>query len=265
MKAVFFADLIVMRRYLAQLFGTCAFIAVFIAIVTQSAVPVGACLAAPMKAVFFADLIVMRRYLAQLFGTCAFIAVFIAIVTQSAVPVGACLAAMIPMMFLLSIVAYDEMNSWESFRLVLPVSRNGVVMGRYASFLLMVAVSMVVGGVLMCLLLACATALAPSFEIAKTIASGGVDLAMVFGSVLMAAAFVIVLAALSLPLIMRSGMTRAARFLPVVMVLIFVGGGFVFGEDGPLSNVGEALCRRGLRLRRGRSAVERGGSVVRLD
>ena len=25
------------------------------------------------------------------------------------------------------------------------------------------------------------------------------------------------------------------------MVLIFVGGGFVFGEDGPLSNVGEAL------------------------
>lgn len=194
-----------------------------------------------MKAVFFADLIVMRRYLAQLFGTCAFIAVFIAIVTQSAVPVGACLAAMIPMMFLLSIVAYDEMNSWESFRLVLPVSRNGVVMGRYASFLLMVAVSMVVGGVLTCLLLACANALAPSFEIAKTIASGDVDLTMVFGSVLMAAAFVIVLASLSLPLIMRSGMTRAARFLPVVMVLIFVGGGFVFGEDGPLSNVGEAL------------------------
>ncbi len=194
-----------------------------------------------MKVVFFSDLVTMRRYLGQLLGTCAFIAVFMAIVTQSAVPVGACLTAMVPMMFLFSIVAYDEMNSWESFRLALPVTRNGVVAGRYASFLFTVLASMAIGAALTCLLLLCASALSSYFEVAQTIASEGIDFTAIVGSVLMAAAFVIVLMSLSLPVIMRSGMTRGARFLPVVMVIAFVGAGFIFGEDGPLSSVGQAL------------------------
>ncbi len=52
MKAVLFSDLIAMRRSLVQLFGTCAFITVFIAIVMQSAVPVGACLSAMVPMMF---------------------------------------------------------------------------------------------------------------------------------------------------------------------------------------------------------------------
>lgn len=194
-----------------------------------------------MKAVLFSDLIAMRRSLVQLFGTCAFITVFIAIVMQSAVPVGACLSAMVPMMFLFSLIAYDEMNGWESFRLAMPVTRSGVVAGRYASFLCVVAASMLVGGALTYALLLGSGALAPYFETARSIASADFDLGAIFVSVLMSGAFVIVLMSLSLPVVMRTGMTRGVRFLPVVLVIAFVGAGFVFGEDGPLSGVGQAL------------------------
>ncbi len=79
------------------------------------------------------------------------------------------------------------------------------------------------------------------FETARSIASADFDLGAIFVSVLMSGAFVIVLMSLSLPVVMRTGMTRGVRFLPVVLVIAFVGAGFVFGEDGPLSGVGQAL------------------------
>lgn len=191
-----------------------------------------------MKAMIFSDLITMRRSLAQLFGITAVVTVILAVTTGTLATMAACTASMIPVMFMFSISAYDEMNKWESFRLAMPMSRANVVAGRYASLLLVTAASL-------------AASMAYSFAIAGVAAllSGGMGPGsplsslilennppeMVVGSGLLGMVAVLLVAAVTLPFIMRFGVTRATRLLPLVVLLGVAGGVWLIGDEGPLA------------------------------
>lgn len=99
-----------------------------------------------MKTMLLSDLIIMRRNLFQMFMTCFIIVIVITLAMNSTLsPIGGCFGAMIPLLYLFSIAGYDEMNDWQTFRLTLPSTRKDIMMGRYASLLIVALISVVIG------------------------------------------------------------------------------------------------------------------------
>ncbi len=178
-----------------------------------------------MNAMVRSDLIIMRRSLIQLFGICLIVCVFIAIGMESLIAGIAAVVAMVPMMYMFSIVAYDEANGWERFRLTLPISRHEVVFGRYASILIVFA---------LCDILALATAwilslvlsTIPNSPLAESV-QGGFDPLFYLAGILMVSAVMIVVAAISTPLFLRFGITKGSRLIPLLVLAVLVIGLFL--------------------------------------
>ncbi len=178
-----------------------------------------------MNAMVRSDLIIMRRSLIQLFGICLIVCVFIAIGMESLIAGIAAVVAMVPMMYMFSIVAYDEANGWERFRLTLPISRHQVVLGRYASILIVFA---------LCDVLALATAWVlslilsaiPNSPLAES-GQGGFDPLFYLAGILMVSAVMIVVAAISTPLFLRFGITKGSRLIPLLVLAVLVIGIFL--------------------------------------
>ena len=176
-----------------------------------------------MKAMIFSDLITSKNSFAQLLGMTIFVAIFIAAGTSTLVTSTACVAAMVPFMYLFSISAYDEQNGWERFRLTLPISRPQVAYGRYASMMVVVLISLVVSwlaGMAIGLI-------AENFFVG--IASEGLFLSEwspleLLAVGVIAEAVIIIAAAVSLPVIMRFGMTKGSRLVPVIIVFALCFG-----------------------------------------
>lgn len=201
-----------------------------------------------MKAMILSDFIVMRRYLVQVCVTCLIVSLPIAmIVNTSLAGIGACFGAMVPMLYLFPVAAYDELNDWQTYRLTLPVSRREVILGRYLS-LLAVALTAALLGVIVSYLVGAAVDLTgtggargPSDADASSEALfAGLALASnppeaIWGSGALGAAMALLMGAIVLPIIARVGMTKSARYFPVVVVLIMLTAFIAFGEDGPLS------------------------------
>lgn len=174
------------------------------------------------------DFITMKSSLLQLFGLCVLIMIFICIGTGTLIAGVAAVCAMIPFMYIFSIVAYDEMNGWERFRLTLPISRKQVVLGRYASIVivmllgdaLMVVLSGIVIGVLQGL---------PQMPFDISLIEG-YDPVRDAGHVLMISAAMLFATACSMPLFMRFGMTKGTRLAPLLLVLIMVAALFLIGN-----------------------------------
>ena len=176
-----------------------------------------------MKAMIFSDLITSKNSFAQLLGMTLFVAIFIAAGTSTLVTSTACIAAMVPFMYLFSISAYDEQNGWERFRLTLPISRRQVAYGRYASMMAIVLIALVVSWL---------AGMAIGFvaeNFFAEIAPRGLFLSEwspleLFAVGVLAEAVIIIAAAVSLPLIMRFGMTKGSRLVPVIMVFAICMG-----------------------------------------
>ena len=166
-----------------------------------------------MKAMIVSDFAVLRSAILQLLGICAIIALFMGYAMGTLVGGAAAIAAMPPFMLLFSLAATDEQNGWERFRLTLPLTRRQVVFGRYAS-LALVAIGTIV------------FALALSFLLLGVIScmpAGTLPEALV-GSVVGAVGVITLGMAVTLPLVFRFGMTRATRFVPVVVVIAIACG-----------------------------------------
>lgn len=196
-----------------------------------------------MKAMVFSDLITMKRNLLQLMGICVFVALFISVGTETLVTTGACVAAMIPIMYLFSIAAYDEMNKWEVFRLTLPLSRIQVVAGRYVSFLL-VALASCVAGIVLCLLIGLvAGAVASSagedaqgmLYTLSMLALDDTGIEAAVGGCIGGFAVVVIMAAASLPFIMKFGMMKAVRIIPLAIAALLFLFVTLFVGDGPFA------------------------------
>lgn len=192
-----------------------------------------------MKAMIFSDLITMRRSLVQLFGITAVVAIVMAVGMETLAPIAPVAAAMIPMMFVFSIVACDEINKWDAFRLTLPLSRRSVVWGRYASLLLVTVASVVFGVVWALVVALAASAFAGGLGENELLASLLIEsnqLEMICGAGLMGTVAVLLMTAVTLPLITRFGMTRATRFVPLVVLFAVVGLVALLGDGGPFAD-----------------------------
>lgn len=188
-----------------------------------------------MKAMILFDLVIMRRILLQLLGICAVTSVAVSYGTGSIVGVSATISAMVPVFYLMTVLAYDEAHGWESFRLTLPLNRAAVVLGRYAGLVAVAAASVAVGvlvGAGMAWLSGMLSSAVPSL---RSFGFGANPFEAIVAGGIGGGSMSLVMAAFSLPFAMRLGMTRGVRLVPLLVVAVVVGGGFLFSEDGPLS------------------------------
>lgn len=204
-----------------------------------------------MKTMLLSDLIIMRRNLFQMFMTCFIIVIVITLAMNSTLsPIGGCFGAMIPLLYLFSIAGYDEMNDWQTFRLTLPSTRKDIMMGRYASLLIVALISVVIG-VVVAYAVGFVVSLigtqngaefgaawnytSPSGAFLSTLTLATNPPELIFGSAVGGAAMALFLSAITLPLVAKVGLTKSARFVPVVGVVIFLIALAAFGEGGPLA------------------------------
>lgn len=195
-----------------------------------------------MNVMIKSDLITMKNSAAQLAITPVVVAIFITAMTGSLIAGAAALTVMLPFLYIFSISAYDEMNGWERFRLTLPLTRHQVAYGRYASTLLVVAVCAVIALAFSAIAVPIMSAISPDGLWAGVFAETGapdenvmVLLASAIGVVM---ALLLVVAALSYPLIMRFGMTKGTRLAPIALILILAFGFWLVGDSGLLDGLG---------------------------
>lgn len=183
-----------------------------------------------MKTMIVSDFATMRSALLQLVGICLIIAVFMGVIADTVVGAVAAITAMLPFMFLFSLAATDEQNGWERFRLTMPITRRQVVFGRYASLALLMAATALFGLLLAAAIIGVATALPAGTAPAGLTAEANPP-ALIIGAVVGTVVVIAVGASVALPLITRFGMTRGARIVPLVVVLVmsaaigFIGDG----------------------------------------
>ncbi|MCI8341556.1 MAG: ABC-2 transporter permease [Eggerthellaceae bacterium] len=171
-----------------------------------------------MKAMVFSDLITARNSFGALLGITLFVSAFIAVGTDTLIAAVACMGAMVPFMYLFSISAYDEQGGWEQFRLTLPLTRRQVAYGRYASMLALTGCAMVLALAAGLLIGAVAGAL-PAGMVPEGLLLGVTTPEMLVVAVVAVSLIILLSAAVTLPLIMRFGMTKGTRLVPVVMLL----------------------------------------------
>lgn len=196
-----------------------------------------------MRTMMFTDLITAKNSLLALLGIDIVLGVFLTFTMQTLAGGLAAMNVIVPFMFLFSISAYDEMGGWERFRLTLPVTRRQVVLGRYASLFVTltaaVLLTFAVGHVMV--MIGDAVPGAPAF-----ITSQEVGLQMVCAVVLAVSVIILLTAAITLPFLMRFGMTKATRILPVAIVMILAIGiaatGDIAASDAVSAVFGWALA-----------------------
>lgn len=182
-----------------------------------------------MKAMIVSDFAVLRNALLQLVGICLIIAVIMGWATDSLISAEAAISAMIPFMLLFSLAATDEQHGWERFRLTLPLTRRQVVFGRYASLGLLAAATIVFALTLSFLVLGIASLL-PASIVPEGFTFAANPPAALVGSVVGAVSVIALGMSVALPLIMRFGMTRAARIVPLIVVIAIACGISFFGS-----------------------------------
>ena len=172
-----------------------------------------------MKTMILSDLIIMRKYLAQQSVIGLALGILLAFVMENPYVVSPLISVTVSGNCAFTVLALDERNGWERYRFALPISRANVVSGRYASLAIAVAVGLVVG-----LAMALASAfMAMGYDVDGVRALGeGIDPGAYTLSASMGLLFITVALAVTLPLAMRSGMTKAVRFIPMIIVLVVI-------------------------------------------
>lgn len=171
-----------------------------------------------MKAMIAGDLISLKGSVKSVALTALVVAAVIVASLGSIAAVASTVAACMSISLFYNLLAQDETNDWQAYRLTLPISRKQVVSGRYASSALLCAASAIVGfaaaliawGVLLC------------FKRTDFAASAlqGADIATCAVTAVVGFAISLLIVAATTPLAMKSGLTKAVRYLPLVMVLL---------------------------------------------
>lgn len=176
-----------------------------------------------MKAMIFSDLITIKNSAVALIAVVLFIGCSCALGSGTIIATAAAMSVTLPLMYLFSIAAYDEMNGWERFRLTLPMSRAQAVRGRYASMAIVAAIGALAGLAGSLVLAALAGPVEQLFGISIGFSSD-VPLAVVGSAALLGAGVVLLTAAVALPPLMRYGVTRGTRALPVAFIAVMALG-----------------------------------------
>lgn len=181
------------------------------------------------KAMIATDFAIMRGSLASTAGLSLVVAIALAIGMQNLVPAVAAVSAMVPLLLLTTLGAYDDYNNWGSFRLALPLSRRQVVLGRYATLLIAMAATAAVTLAFGCLVLN-VSSLIPG-ELAAQLQEDATPIRIAAG-IAGALSCTVIACAVTLPLAMRFGMTKAVRFVPVFAAVAFALALAIIGSSG---------------------------------
>ena len=174
-----------------------------------------------MKAAFLCEFATIRSALLQMAIIYLVIGVVVGIAMESSIAMVACISAMTPFLVVFTLSGYDEANGWQRFRACLPISRGAIVFGRYAIVLLS-SVVMAAFAVVVALVLAQAAPYLPLADGAAESLAAQSDPLMLAASALAGTAIILLVTALILPFVLRFGMNKAMRIVPVVIVLLFV-------------------------------------------
>ena len=168
-----------------------------------------------MKAMLLADFAVMRKYQPQQVAIALVVGTFVGIMTESPyIPLTVvCVSVAFSLIF--SLLALDERNGWESYRLALPLSRRSIMQGRYASILIIAFEALALGFVPVAVLTATGVVMPDIPKLGAMAASFDVQaFALLVAASL---ALTLVMFAITLPLNARFGMTKAVRYVPLVL------------------------------------------------
>lgn len=179
-----------------------------------------------MKAMFMSDLLIAKKYLLQQSIIGVAVGLFISVIMGNLYIVVPAVGVMIPFSIAFTILAYDERDNWEQFRLSLPISRAGVILGRYASLAVIALGGLVLGLLTTGVLIAAAT-IAPGVPQLADLMVNFSWQAIVFTGAI-AVGIILLMLTLTMPLVARFGMTKAVRFIPlgliVIVMLLFSAG-----------------------------------------
>lgn len=193
-----------------------------------------------MKAAFLCEFTTIRSTFAQLAIIYLIIGVVLGVAMESLVAPTACIGAMTPFLLIFTLAGYDATNGWERFRACLPVSRGAIVASRYA-IVLVATLAMIA---LSCILALALGALAPMLPLPASTAESlaeQADLSLLLISGLGGSGIVLLVSALVLPFLIRFGMNKAMRIVPVVVMLAILLAIASFSQLAELGAVAQLL------------------------
>ncbi len=170
-----------------------------------------------MKAMFMSDMLTAKKYFISQALMGLVIGIFLAMVMENIYIIVPCVGCMTSFSVAFTLLAFDERNDWQQFRLALPISRSNVMLGRYASLAMITLGGMVVGLVTFALVVL-VVSLFPSVPIFQGLLDdlGWQTLLFAFT---VSIALMLFMLAITLPLVARMGMTKAVRFIPIIIVI----------------------------------------------
>lgn len=174
-----------------------------------------------MKSMILSDLLTVRKYLKSQTLMYALLIVAISIFLENIYMITPFFGVMLPFSLSFTLFAYDERNRWEQFRLALPLSRSNVIAGRYASLAIIVVVSVAIGLAITGVVLAAATLL-PNVALLNNLMTNFSAQAIALTAAL-PFAILFVMLSITLPLTARFGMTKAIRFIPLIITMAILG------------------------------------------
>lgn len=181
------------------------------------------------------ELVVFKHYLKQL--------VFTMVIAMLCTSAGMGSLASIPGMAFLMLMfsmsmsgsAYDEQNGWGSFRLVMPVSRRDVVLGRYAFSLGIGSAAMLLAVALVAVLTLLGTAVPLPEFFADILTWEEGKLQGMIAATISCACISLAMCSVTFPAYFKLGQTKATQWLPFIMLLVGVGPALGFAmAGGPL-------------------------------
>ena len=197
---------------------------------------------------------VFARYLKQMVFTLTFTMACVAagMGTISVLPS----IAFIMMMFSMSMsgAVHDEQNDWGAYRLVLPLSRRDVVLGRYAFNLLVSLCAAAGASVLVAALVLLGRALPVTGFAASLLAWNDEAMMAAVAGTVVCVFLGLVSSSVTLPAFFKLGQTKATQWLPFIMMLLSVAPFMVIAVVG-----GEVLATVEQMIQR---LIETGGMGV---
>ena len=179
-----------------------------------------------MKTMLMFDLLTAKKLARSQLLLGVVVALVLTVSTGSALCIMPLMALMLAYSVGFTLVAFDERNDWERFRLTLPLSRANVVQGRYATFVVMTLVGLVLGMAVTAIVYGLSLALPQTGLFAGLFE--GMDWQIALGMVAASIAF-----SLALWLVARFGMTKAVRYLPLAFIILLPIGTVLVQKAGP--------------------------------
>lgn len=173
-----------------------------------------------MKAMILSDLLTVKKYFKSQALLYVVVVVAISLFMGNIYMIAPFLGVMMPFSLAFTLLAYDERNNWEQFRLVLPLSRKSIMTGRYASLALITVIGVVMG-LLACGLILVVANLMPNVALFSDLMTNFSAQAIVLTAAVPFGIIAIMLS-VTLPLTARFGMTKAVRYVPIFFLVIFM-------------------------------------------